>query len=97
MAQLDEKEAKSEEMLLLQINDAIFSNSPSPPDALRLISSLSPEKRKDPKIIFLKSISLHFDDQTEEAILLLNSITEETKMKKSGYPWQGPTPKVLNF
>ena len=82
MAQLDEKEAKSEEMLLLQINDAIFSNSPSPQDALRLISSLSPEKRKDPKIIFLKSISLHFDDQTEEAIILLNSITEETKMKK---------------
>ena len=49
MAQLDEKEAKSEEMLLLQINDAIFSNSPSPQDALRLISSLSPEKKKGSK------------------------------------------------
>ena len=79
MAQLDEKEAKSEEMLLLQINDAIFSNSPSQ-DAWFIVAFS--EKRKDPKIIFLKSISLHFDDQTEEAIILLNSITEETKMKE---------------
>ena len=82
IAQLDERDAKSDEMVLLQINDSIFSNSPSPQDALRLISSLSPQRRKDPEISFLKSISLHFDDKTEEAITLLNSMEQQTNMEK---------------
>ena len=81
IAQMDEKDAKSDEMVLFQINDSIFSNSPSPQDALKLINSLSPEKRKDPKS-FLKSISLHFDDKTEEAIKLLNSMKQQTNMEK---------------
>ena len=82
LAQLDEKDAGSEEMVLFQINQAIFSKNPSPKDALELITSLSSEKRKDPKISFLKAISLHFDDRTEEAIRLLNSLTEQAQLNK---------------
>ena len=81
MAQLDEKEAKSEEMVLFQINQAISGRTPFPQKALKLINSLSPEKRKDPKIILSKAISLHFDDQTEEAIKLLKSVAEQTNNK----------------
>ena len=81
MAQLDEKEAKSEEMVLFQINQAISGKTPFPQEALKLINSLSPEKRKDPKIILSKAISLHFDDQTEEAIKLLKSVAEQTNNK----------------
>ena len=49
MAQLDEKEAKSEEMVLFQINQAISGRTPLPQKALKLINSLRLKKKGSKK------------------------------------------------
>jgi hypothetical protein len=75
LAQLDEKEANSENMTLFKINQALFSNEPSPKEALKLIQSLSKEKKKESHILFLEAICLHFNEQTGDAISALKLLS----------------------
>ena len=74
LAQLDEKEANSESMLLFKIEQAVFNNNPNPQEGIKLIGALPSPKRKESKIRFTEAVCLHFDDRKDEAIKLLESI-----------------------
>ena len=77
LAQLDEKEANSESMILFKIEQAVFGKNPNPQEGIKLIASLPSNKRKESRIRFAEAVCLHFDDRTEEAIKVLNSISSQ--------------------
>ena len=87
LAQLNEKESKSEEMAMFRVNQAIFSKSPNPSLALELISKLPKQKQNTGKIQFLKSIALHFYEKTDDAINNLKKIASNKQHSKQWKEW----------
>ena len=87
LAQLNEKESKSEEMAMFRVNQAIFSKSPKPDLALELISKLPKQKQNTGKIQFLKSIALHFYEKTDDAINNLKKIASNKQHSKQWKEW----------
>jgi hypothetical protein len=87
LAQLNEKESKSEEMAMFRVNQAIFSKSPKPGLALELISKLPKQKQNTGKIQFLKSIALHFYEKTDDAINNLKKIASNKQHSKQWKEW----------
>jgi len=87
LAQLNEKESKSEQMATFRINQAIFSKSPNPSLALKLISKLPKQKQNTAKIQFIKSIALHFDERSDDAINNLKKIASSKQHSKQWKEW----------
>jgi hypothetical protein len=82
LAQLDEKEANSESMVLFKIEQAVFSKNPNPQEGIKLIDTLPSQKRKESKIRFTEAVCLHFDDRKDEAIKLLESMINQKGTSK---------------
>ena len=85
LAQLNEKEANSESMIVFKINQMVFKKNPQPLKALELIKNLPSKKKNSPEIKFITALCYQFSDQTEKAIDLLLDISSE---KKHPQKWQ---------
>ncbi len=82
LAQLDEKEANSESMVLFKIEQAVFHKNPNPKEGIKLIDTLSSRKRNEPKILFTEAVCLYFDGRKNEAIELLQSIGHQAEVSQ---------------
>ena len=83
LAQIDEKEANSESMVLFKIEQAVFHKNPNPKEGIKLIGTLSSRKRNEPKILFTEAVCLYFDGRKNEAIELLHSIGSQAEVSQA--------------
>ena len=79
LAQLSEKESKSEEIILFNISQLIFTKNPDSKKALELINSLGKDKSNSADIRILEAICHHFSDNTELAIQTLKQVSSSSK------------------
>ena len=79
LAQLSEKEARSPEVLMLSMINALFSQSPRPDEGLALIEALPEKMQNEPKFQTFLALSQHLDERSEDAIATLKKTAGDAK------------------
>ena len=79
LAQLSEKEARSPEVLMLSMINALFSQSPRPDEGLALIEALPEKMQNEPQFQTFLALSQHLDERSEDAIATLKKTAGDAK------------------